>query len=146
MNGHDENDENLQAPDRLVEALRATHNQRLLVPASVDEGISVAARRHLAAKAQQRRKRPIAFWAAMAAGIMLLAFLGNLALRSTRTFAPGDINHDGRVDILDAFALARELEHQSANVRDMNRDGVVDQKDVVEIARSAVRLDKGGGS
>jgi hypothetical protein len=52
------------------------------------------------------------------------------------------------VDILDAFALARQL--KSGLVpgpgQDINGDGVVDERDVETIAAQAVRLQKGGHS
>ena len=59
-----------------------------------------------------------------------------------------DLNRDGRVDILDAFQLARQL--QSGNDpgagSDLNSDGEVDRRDVEIIAAQAVRLEKGGRS
>ena len=61
---------------------------------------------------------------------------------------PGDLNHDGQVDILDAFALARQLkESAQSNLQlDMNGDGVVDERDVATLAARAVSLGKGGRS
>jgi hypothetical protein len=54
----------------------------------------------------------------------------------------GDINGDGRVDILDAFALARAVGAGggSNNRWDVNGDGVVDDRDVDRLARAAVSL------
>lgn len=56
-----------------------------------------------------------------------------------------DIDENGRVDILDAFKLARHIE--SAEVReakwDINGDGQVNREDVDVVAFAAVRLDKG---
>ena len=56
-----------------------------------------------------------------------------------------DIDENGRVDILDAFKLARHIE--SAETRqakwDINGDGQVNRDDVDVIAFAAVRLDKG---
>jgi len=54
----------------------------------------------------------------------------------------GDINGDGRVDILDAFALAKQIELANALKPewDFNHDGVVDRKDAEAIARAAVKL------
>lgn len=53
-----------------------------------------------------------------------------------------DLNNDGRVDILDAFALARMIEHQPSNdVRwDFNQDGGLNQGDVDLIAMNAVMI------
>ena len=53
-----------------------------------------------------------------------------------------DIDRNGRVDILDAFALARKVEAKSPAEPDwdVNRDGVVDAADVDAIAMKAVAL------
>jgi hypothetical protein len=54
----------------------------------------------------------------------------------------GDINGDGKVDILDAFQLARILEDQEPTTarQDINRDGRVNLTDVDAVARRAVAL------
>ena len=56
-----------------------------------------------------------------------------------------DIDRNGRVDILDAFKLARHIESaEGTEVRwDINHDGLVDRKDVDSVAFDAVRLDRG---
>ena len=53
-----------------------------------------------------------------------------------------DVNRDGRVDIRDALALARKISSGQAqgSAWDFNRDGRVDQGDVVAIAALAVKL------
>jgi hypothetical protein len=60
----------------------------------------------------------------------------------------GDLNGDGVVDMLDAFALARELEADAASrpQHDLNGDGVVDGRDVQILAARAVNLEHGGRS
>ena len=60
----------------------------------------------------------------------------------------GDLNGDGVVDMLDAFALARELEAGAAShpQLDLNGDGVVDERDVQILAARAVSLEHGGRS
>jgi hypothetical protein len=65
-----------------------------------------------------------------------------------RELAREDLNHDGRVDILDAFQLAREAQSgtKADQGRDLNGDGVVDQRDAEFIAAQAVKLEKGGRS
>jgi hypothetical protein len=52
------------------------------------------------------------------------------------------------VDILDAFALARQLKQRGTkNLQlDANGDGVVDDRDVSALAARAVRLERGGHS
>ena len=64
-----------------------------------------------------------------------------------------DVDHNGRVDILDAFLLARSIEARgpvdvtpsgAADTQwDLNGDGRVDKDDVNLVASAAVRLDKG---
>ena len=65
-----------------------------------------------------------------------------------------DIDQNGRVDILDAFKLARHVESESTDRTetnlslrkqgwDINGDGLVNRKDVDLVASAAVRLDKG---
>ena len=53
-----------------------------------------------------------------------------------------DVNRDGRVDIRDALALARKISDGKAqgSAWDFNHDGRVDQADVVAIAALAVKL------
>jgi hypothetical protein len=67
--------------------------------------------------------------------------------------APGgvreDIDGNGRVDILDAFALARSIRDGGGGGRaewDVTGDGRVDEADVKAIAAAAVRLEQMGGA
>jgi len=92
-------------------------------------------------------------WLAAAAAMIVAGFLFFFAGRSSNprnpaTFAREDVNHDGRVDILDAFALARQLKQAKVSDLhlDLNGDGVVDERDMEIIASEAVKLDKGGRS
>jgi len=59
-------------------------------------------------------------------------------------FAREDLNRDGQVDILDSFALARELKSGKSlpAIFDVNGDGVVDERDMALIAAHAVELRK----
>jgi hypothetical protein len=92
--------------------------------------------------------------AGAAAAILLLAaipqFFRRPALGPSRdsAYARGDLNHDGRVDILDAFALARQLKQGGTrNLQlDINGDDVVDERDVAALAARAVKLERGGRS
>lgn len=56
-----------------------------------------------------------------------------------------DIDQNGRVDILDAFKLARHIKSTDRPNKkwDINGDGLVDRIDVDSLAFTAVRLDKG---
>ena len=142
-----------QAPAKLVAALKESSSRRVFVPLALDEAVLDAARRHLA------RPRPKVFrffrswlvWPATAAACLLLVGLGFFIVRqrgASPEFAREDLNHDGRVDVLDAFQLARQLQSGSvpASAVDLNGDGVVDRRDAELIAAHAVKLDKGGKS
>jgi hypothetical protein len=73
------------------------------------------------------------------------------AIRNPKSSAPAlaegraDLDGSGRVTILDAFRLARQVEaHGPVDKRwDLNGDGRVDQADVDLVACAAVRLDSG---
>lgn len=56
-----------------------------------------------------------------------------------------DIDRSGRVDILDAFLLARRIEAGGETRRewDVNEDGSINQADVDAVALTAVRLNGG---
>lgn len=141
------------APQKLVVALKEPPARRVFVPPTVDEAVLRAARQHL-----NKPRRSGFGWSrswlvrpAMATACLLLIGLIYFFTKPTGKtpgFALEDINHDGRVDILDAFQLARELQSgtKPAPGLDLNGDGVVDQRDAALLADHAVRLEKGGGS
>ncbi|HSV99962.1 MAG TPA: dockerin type I domain-containing protein [Sedimentisphaerales bacterium] len=56
-----------------------------------------------------------------------------------------DLDGNGRVDILDAFRLAKGIESRGPTTAewDVNGDGRIDRDDVDDVAFAAVRLDKG---
>jgi hypothetical protein len=140
------NDEDLKAPPRLVAALQRVAKKELFIPPTVDEAVTRSARVHLG---EPERKRPswlrLVLWSAAPATAMLV-FL--LLRHSPGNFASEDLNHDGKVDILDAFQLARELHSGSppSPSHDVNGDGLVNQLDVERITAHAVKLPKGGRS
>jgi hypothetical protein len=53
-----------------------------------------------------------------------------------------DLNRDGKLDILDAYLLAKRLADQQplAKEWDVNGDGVINGKDVDAVALAAVKL------
>ena len=56
-----------------------------------------------------------------------------------------DIDGDGKVDVVDAYLLARKLKAGDVDIAcDLNHDGSVDDKDVEVIAKLAVSLSEGG--
>ena len=115
-------------------------------------------RKELAARAGDGRRRIFRFapWAAAAAGIAIaavaaVAWLGvHGGARPAAVPADGiaradDLNRDGRVDVLDAFALARAVDAgEGKPAWDLNRDGAVDRADVDAVALAAVSLGGGG--
>lgn len=142
-----------QAPEKLVAAFKELPARRVFVPPAIDSVVLLAAHRRLA---RPRWAGAGAFrywlnwpvWAAACLAVLGLVFLFVKPAAVTPVIAQEDVNHDGRVDILDAFQLARELQSgRKVTPRlDLNNDGVVDQHDVEIIAAQAVTLEKGGRS
>jgi hypothetical protein len=149
-----EPENNLEAPAKLITALKEAARHSQFIPPVLDATILKAAERHL----QQNKRRSLRFklsvaWAAVFTLVVFLPFVLPLSRKtpqrlSQTRFARADINHDGRVDILDAFALAKMLEthHSVGTAADLNGDGAVDERDVTIIAAEAVSLDKESGS
>ena len=145
----------LEQYGKLKAALVEAECPGVSVPSGIDRQILEAAHRSYAAR---RRRRVIL--QRIGAGLAAAAVIAV----AVRLFAPGmrskapapaqrpqlavaaDINRDGRVDILDAFVVARHIaRHEPLDPAwDINGDGVVDQKDVDLIAHLAVRADPGG--
>lgn len=150
------NDEALEAPPELISALKRVANPQLFIPRTVDEAILRAADRHLTGRKEEKfRWFYLLKWlSAAAALLLLLALIPQLLRHPTAApdqvpgFAREDINHDGKVDILDALALARRVrDHTTDNLQlDVTGDGVVDERDVAAVAASAVSLQKRGRS
>ncbi|HLY07978.1 MAG TPA: dockerin type I domain-containing protein [Planctomycetota bacterium] len=82
-------------------------------------------------------------WRPLAAAAAVLIGLGAVwVARSARPSLPGDVDRNGRVDIVDAYALAVRLRsgEKMDLIYDVNGDGRVDERDVEEIARRSVSL------
>lgn len=145
------------APEPLLRALRA------LAPPDngPDPQIFLAeARRHFAGARRRRRRLALAACASAVAAL-LLVYVGvqwnsSHALEEERSLnagsAPlvGDLDRNQRLDILDAFALARMLDGADLSSprlasADLSGDGRVDRADVLALARTAVSLDRGRG-
>ena len=145
-----------KAPAKLVAALKELPARRVFVPPAVDAAVLGAARQHFArttssAEAKGHFARVLRhrlLWPAVATTCVVFAALTYVASRSSPAFAREDLNHDGRVDILDAFQLARETQSGAKPKAraDFNRDGQVDQRDAEFLAKHAVQLAKGGKS
>lgn len=126
------------------------------VPAAQDAALRAMARDHARA-VRSRTGRGRRTWllagaaVACAAGLLLALTLGggfaggdDATPAVARAAIHGDVNRDGAVDVIDAMALARDLERGpvTAAAWDLNRDGVVDQSDVEWIASHVVALDR----
>jgi hypothetical protein len=142
-----------QLPD-LARDLASLTDARIEVPRGVDDAVMAAARTALA---RRRRGGHPAFrwaaWTAAAAALALAVWVGGFLTRTPVSYemasmrAPavrGDLDHSGRVTILDAFALARQLDSgRPPAAGDFNGDGLIDRADVDAIAMLAVRLPEG---
>ncbi len=140
--------------DRFRQDLRTLHQPAGSVPTEVDKAILNQARRSLA---RPRRLILRIRWAggiAAAAAVVALGALlyyGPASSNQPSTFNNQesaaaerwpDIDGNGRVDILDAFRLARHVESRgpAAAEWDVNNDGRIDREDVDAVAFAAVRL------
>jgi len=152
IENHDD-ESRLNLPEKLREDIKGLYQSSSTIPPEIDRAILDRAHQHFS-RTKQRRIRWIAPWKiAAAAAVIIFAF--SLSLNKLSGPAPEqayqavvqatDIDHNGRVDILDAFTLARQIERANPikSEWDMNGDGQVDQSDVDTVALAAVRLDKG---
>lgn len=149
FNPHDDQAE--QFPAELREALVRLHDPGIAVPPEVDEFILSGARRSF----HHRRRRWLLVRrvgaAVAAAAVLVIAvkvFVPTRTAPSPVAFSQrpqlaqaADVNHDGRVDIVDAYIVARKIAHHEPldPAWDINGDGVIDQKDVDLIANMAVQ-------
>ncbi|MHC4118923.1 MAG: dockerin type I domain-containing protein [Planctomycetota bacterium] len=151
-------DRQLEVSEKLSADLDGLFEPQSSVPPEVDRAIMDKAAQHFAGRefagSRRRRIRWVSLWkVAAAAAVVFLAFSLNLTHKPAPTVhraviakaGAADFDRNGRVDILDAFKLARQIELASntgANL-DINGDGLVDRGDVDAIALAAVSLDKG---
>ena len=143
---------------RLTADLHRLYEPRGGIPDNVRDEIHHQARTGLSDLSRTRRWGGLALVATAAAiifGVQLV--LQQMADSTNRrsakeTTAPTpivaqreDIDGNGRVDILDAFALARRVDAASPlnPTWDINADGRIDRKDVDAVAQTAVQLNGG---
>lgn len=131
------------------------------VPEEIDRRILWTARKQaLEVRRSARRPRRWTGGVAAAAAVLLAGLATMLQLARDSNPAPidvaqtapitgsadlamaTDVDGDGRVDILDAFALARAIDRRAGV--DVNGDGDIDDRDVDVVAQRAVAL--GGAS
>ena len=174
MNDRKEQNQDPASLEKLHAALSRLNTHRVSVPPKVDNAILRAAREHLTPIAGKSRasqnaasaRRPSKWseryagvlgllggrrWATLGAAAVAIVAAGALVWLGghTRLTARNeDLNGDGVVDMLDAFALARELQQgQSPRPQlDLNGDGVIDDRDVQILANRAVSLESRGRS
>jgi hypothetical protein len=161
---HFDEDLDLKASPKLSAGLSALFEPQRPVPPEVDRAVLDRAHNHFVHRESAksgRRLRWVGLWkVAAAAAVVIFAFSLDLTKKSgpatDRSVPAGiqaiDIDQNGRVDILDAFKLARHIEsagpaEESLSLRkqgwDINGDGLVNRDDVDIVAFAAVRLDKG---
>ena len=162
---HFNEDLDLRLPSKLSADLNALFKPQQPLPQETDRAVLDRARQHFVrqefAKGGRRRLRWVGLWRiAAAAAVVIFAFSLDLTKKSVPTTNLSelaeasiiDIDRNGRVDILDAFKLARQIESAgltktSLSLRkqgwDINGDGLVNRNDVDLVALAAVRLDKG---
>ena len=134
-------------PPRLADALRAAYTHRVDVSPRVDTAVLAAAREKFD---RRRRLRLMARWgtglAAGLAALITVAVILHHPAMPLKSVAKGDVDADGRVNMVDALALARHVAagHKLDPKWDINGDGVIDQKDVDAIASAAVNLNQSG--
>ncbi len=146
-------DSSLKVSPKLKADLNNLFKPQYSIPPEVDRAIlDKASNKLLRRQKRNRIIRRIGIAAATAA-VVLFAFSLDLSKKPKKQapvtyFAQTvsyDIDKSGRVDILDAFKLARHIEsatYVDTNL-DMNGDGIINQDDVDSIALAAVSLDKG---
>lgn len=137
------------------------------IPSDIDRAVAEAARRHLARPQRRlwwlRWTVPATAAAAIALACLWWAYystapataptaLSQLAEerasiegRAEAGVAQTDVDGNGRINILDAFTLARHIETEQPvdKTWDFNGDGLIDRRDVDTVAMAAVRLNKG---
>jgi hypothetical protein len=106
------------------------------VSPAVEAAVLAAARARLAERPPRPRRR-LPWLAPLVAAAAVVLWL----LRAPAS-GRADLDGNGRVDVLDAFRLARELGSAEADPRaDFDGDGGVDERDVEHVLALAVRLD-----
>ena len=155
-------DAEIGLPDSLTATLKNRYGPVPSVPSEIDHAILADARRHLEqhgpATLRPARRRRVSAWqwtaiaSTVAAACVELSALkppkpneeSSVAARSDASSLDvelrGDVDLNGRVDILDAFAMARQLRDGRGEARDFNHDGRFDKFDIDVVALEAVKL------
>ncbi len=149
---HFDEDLDLRVSAGFSEDLRSLFKPQLSVPPEVDRAVIDKSHQHFIPKHWSHRIfQHVSLWRiAAAAAVIIFAFSLNLTQKPGPTINSSfiveaqavDIDRNGRVDILDAFKLARHIESAESTDKkwDINEDGVVNGKDVDLVASAAVSL------
>ncbi len=142
-------------PDDLIDDLVDLYRPPAGVPGDIDAEILFVAREQLGNARRSWRWGIVGVLAASIAlvfGIELIMqprrsvqHYDTLVQREAPAIVREDIDRSGRVDILDAFLLARRID-TGGNTKsewDVNGDGNINQADVDAVAGTAVRLNGG---
>lgn len=149
-NENPDNEQKFNLTDKFTEDIKNLYSASVSVPPEVDRAILN--------KASQKLTRPrsnIRIWrwiGPVAAAATIIIFISlpkvqkqktNIAPMETLASVSTDFDNSGRVDILDAFKLAKLIQSEKSvdNKWDINGDGQVDSDDVDKIALVAVSLD-----
>ena len=143
-NQQSDTDLHTQAPQALIDEIRALYGTRVPVPPEVDDAILAGVQRRFARRRRMARALRWGLAGAAAAAVLLVAVTIWPGMRSLPA-GREDIDGNGQVNILDAFALARHIEKPEAVEAqwDLTGDGVVDGRDVDTVALAAVSLERG---
>lgn len=155
-------DINAEPPDTVKAALRTRFGPVPDVPSNIDQSILADARRHFEqhgpASLRPTRWRRVSKWqwtvlgSSVAAACVLFFAMKAQPPQNEQTFAArsvdessdaelkSDVDLNGQVDILDAFAMARQIRSGQDMRYDINRDGRFDKLDIDIVAREAVKL------
>jgi len=140
-----------ELPSGLASELKSRYGPVPEIPEAIDRAILADARRHLHQTIPVRARSNWRWRLAVIGSSVAAACMLFLAFKSQEPQQPANVAHDrgserdldgnGRVDILDAFAVAREIQSgRSQPEFDINGDGRLTQADVNEIAQRAVTL------
>lgn len=161
-------------PPAIIDALRELDGPAVLPDAQRDAAVLSGARQHLVKPNRKRRNLRLfiggSAGGALAAAAMLAItfYLGDptgqeeadmdmalqdaiptITLDQDNTSPPttanaSDLDDNGRIDILDAYALARKIEQGAENASlDLDGNGSVDQRDIDFLANQVVALNHG---
>jgi len=138
-----ERDDDPRLPEPLQRDLRRLLGPAPRIPAEIDRALAAAAR--LPRRSPWLRPVVLRPWlaaAAAAALVLVTLFVLPVPRAGRGPLAREDFDRNGRVDVLDAFRLARALDRGEPvpPAFDLDGDGVIDRRDVDLVAARAVRI------